>query len=69
MTFWQRMGGRKNAALYSGLIIPNWLVIILSFIRDSAIGYDFAIKFTGITLLGIIAFISGNVIQHIKLKG
>ena len=80
MTFWQRMGGRKNCALWFSLIITNLIVLLYTYTLQMIVVfkdidfnmqpvYDFAIKFTGLTVIGIIGYLTNNVVQHIKLKG
>ena len=56
-------GGRKSAALWFGLIIPNFLVIGLSYYHQTEMGFDFARAFCFVTLGGLIAYITGNVLQ------
>lgn len=58
------LGGRKSAHIVLWLGLPEWFVIIMSYIIKD---WDFAKFFTPIVLLGILAFLGINVAQHIKL--
>ena len=64
-SIWDKWGGRKNAGLWFGLIIPNFIVIGLAYLNNTELGFDFAKTFCLATLGGIIAYVAGNVAQTI----
>lgn len=63
------LGGRKFTALLLGIILPQWIVIGLTYFLRIEMAFTFATFFCGITLGGILVYCGANVIQKIKNGG
>jgi len=59
-------GGRKSTHIILWLGLPEWFVLIMSYIMKD---WEFAQFFTPIVLLGILGYLGVNTTQHIKLNG
>lgn len=68
---WDRFGGKKYAALWFGIIIPQFVVIAAAFtmgmIWKIEMGFNFAKWFCGFSLVGILSYAGVNVWQK-KVK-
>ena len=59
------LGGRKSAHVILWLGLPEWFVLIMSYIIKD---WEFARFFTSLVLLGILGYLGVNVTQHIKIN-
>lgn len=60
---WKRLISKKFVALFLGLIVPQFVVIILAFWVKKPEAWTFATTFSGLALGGITAYIMGDVID------
>jgi len=66
--WYDKLGGRKFTALLLGIILPQWLVIVLAFYSRIEMAFNFATFFCGATVGGILVYCGANVVQKIKGK-
>lgn len=59
-------GGRKSTHIILWLGLPEWFVLIMSYVMKD---WEFARFFTPIVLLGILGYLGVNTTQHIKMNG